>query len=168
MWLWFYLYEFNWQKWNEKKKKQLCCLIHCCHFAVVVKQLCDLCKKGRRLQQSIDCCVCCDVSELLSQEESRGTLGAGGSTEGCTVHLRLLSAAPPRGAGGSSLPPHSHLWVVFHTPSVDPNRNVRRFTVTSYISITSSLHICYESVLWCQAKGHSATGSSLTQGCGFG
>lgn len=155
-----------------RKKKQLCCLIHCCHFAVVVKQLCDLCKKGTTVSSATKywllCVLWCERAAITGGEWRHAGGCEGGSTEGCSVHLSLLSAAPPRGAGGSSLPPYSDLWVLFHTPSVDPNRNVWWLTVTSHISITSSLHICYESVLWCQAKGHSATGSSLTQGCGFG
>lgn len=92
MWLWFYLYEFNWQKWNEKKK--LCCLIHCCHFAAVLKQLCDLCKKGRTVSSAAKywllCVLWCERAAITGGER-RQAGGWGGGQQRDVLYILVYS-----------------------------------------------------------------------------
>lgn len=92
--------------------------------------------------------ACYVVIALLSREKSGDSVRE--AAEGCTVHLGLLSAAPSRGAGGAWLPLNSG---PRHFPTQPPRIQTElcnSFTVTSYISIKSYLHICHESDVWCQ------------------
>lgn len=154
---------------RKKNKKKLCCLFHCCHFAVVVKQPCDLCKKGRTVssvtQYWLLCVLWCGRAAITGGEW-RHAGGEGGGQQRDVLYILVYSQQLHLGEQEDPDCLHTQTCEFFSTRP--PNRNVWWFTVTSYISIASSLHICYESVLWCEAKEHSATGSSLTQGYGFG